>query len=676
MFSLLSTHPRATRAILAAVGFCLSSLIALPLVLGQPAASTVVAVNVTPLARYSGGTYLIEIQGGFAFAAEGFGLTVLDLAVPSQPTPVAATGPFYSAITGLALSGGLAYATEGAGTLHVFDISDPIHPLELATFDTTFALTDIALEGGYAFVTTNGDGLRVLSVSDLNAIAEVGHYNTPGTDLSVAVAGGIAYVADRGSGLRILNVSDPAHPISLTAVDTPGDAVDVQVQGQTLFLADGTALRLYDVTNPAAPITQGVWSGGAWKITLAGGRAFLGAGPTAFSIVDVSDVSAPVLVASRSDQHIGNHLAVAGNYLYAPHQSPNIKVYDIGDPAMPVAVGGYTTPGTCQLGVDDTTLYLATGPLTIADFADPQHPTVVGQSSPHGLGQGNRVRVVGSRAYVASDQLHIFDVSDPADPHRVGLFDPIGFVWDVDLKNNLAYLGTASGLVIVDVANPTNPIEEGSYTEALDARRVWVAALNGSLYAFVASRSSGGLFILNVDVPSEPTLVAQIASLTSNGYSDVVVADDYAYAVETGAGIRVIDIRDMAHITTVRTVPFVHSPGGPFGLLNLAGGRLFLLTKSGVPTDLESVRIYDLGNPDDPVEVSAYAEVQGKTVEVAGATLYIPDCGGGVQAFSFTAPIPTPTPTPQASPTAPSPVVYRIFVPSVWREPYSDIALP
>ena len=76
------------------------------------------------------------------------------------------------------------------------------------------------------------------------------------------------------------------------------------------------------------------------------------------------------------------------------------------------------------------------------------------------------------------------------------------------------------------------------------------------------------------------------------------------------------------------------------------------------------------------MEVSAYAEVQGKTVEVAGATLYIPDCGGGVQAFSFIAPIPTPTPTPQASPTAPSPVVYRIFVPSVWREPYSDIALP
>lgn len=677
-------------------GLALTTLLFAPIVLGVPPGTQTVAVNVTAVGHYGGSTSAIEIDGQYAYVAAGNGLSILSISDPVHPALVSRVGPFFSTIDGLIIVGGRLYVTEFRGPLHVVDVSDPTHPLALGQYQPPSWLNSVAVSGNYAYVTADGDGLRVLDVTDPADIVEVGHYNTPGTAVDVTVSGDYAYVADRASGLRIIDVSDPENPVSVASVDTPHDALSVRVHGNFVYLSDSSSLRIYDVSIPAAPVARGVWVGGASMATLVWPYAFVSSIFSYSNIVDISDPDAPTGVAHIVDQYVGYDLGASGSYLFTTNRAPNLRVYDISTVANPQLVGQYDEPDGCQFAVNNQKLYVGDDRLFTVDTTDPQLGHVIGQSEARGLGDGNRIRIVGPYAYVASDGLEIFDVADPANPSWVGALDQNTTVYDVDILGGYAYLTTMNGLSIIDVTNPASPSEEGSFTDVSDVRRVDAFELNDSRYAILTPRTTQGMTIVNVDTPSEPALVAAIKTAK---YSDVVVAGHYAYAAAIFGGVQVFDLQDIAHPSVVATIPYASSPNGAQGLVAVSNGKLFVLTQSGYTNDIENLRVYDLSDPANPVEVSSFSPIHGTGLEVFGSRLYISDCSGGVQVFEFVAPVPSPTPTasptdmalPTETPTGtalptetatatpsrtPDPNASHVWIPVIWREPYQDIALP
>ena len=160
----------------------------------------------------------------------------------------------------------------------------------------------------------------------------------------MAVSGSYAYVAD-GSGLRVIDVSTPTSPIEVGFVDTPGDAEGVAVSGSYAYVSDtlpSSGLRVIDVSTPASPIEVGrLESLHSSQLAVSGSYAYV---PVAYFlfVIDVSTPASPIEVGSvRLD---GGPMAVSGSYAYVMGSySGRLLVIDVSTPSSPFEVGSSDT---------------------------------------------------------------------------------------------------------------------------------------------------------------------------------------------------------------------------------------------------------------------------------------------------------------------------------------------
>ena len=163
------------------------------------------------------------------------------------------------------------------------------------------------------------------------------------------------------------------------------------------------------------------------------------------------------------------------------------------------------------------------------------------RSSLHMVGQvGGRtedVAVQGDYAYVAVGlRLVVLDVSQPITPTEIGSTTPFPqFVAGVTVSGTLACVADGmAGLRIVDVSNPSAPVEIGVYDTPGYAEDIAVAGQ----YAYVADGHCG-LRIVDISDPAHPVEVAYAYPL--NYVFDVAVDGQYVYLAAAGAGLLVVD---------------------------------------------------------------------------------------------------------------------------------------
>jgi hypothetical protein len=101
--------------------------------------------------------------------------------------------------------------------------------------------------------------------------------------------------------------------------------------------------------------------------------------------------------------------------------------------------------------------------LRVIDVSNPAAPVELGSFITPGFATG--VEVVGGLAYVASGTygLWVIDVSNPAAPVEIGFLDTPGSATDVAVVGGLAYVADSHfGLRVIDVSNPAAPVEIGA----------------------------------------------------------------------------------------------------------------------------------------------------------------------------------------------------------------------
>ena len=95
-------------------------------------------------------------------------------------------------------------------------------------------------------------------------------------------------------------------------------------------------------------------------------------------------------------------MAVAGNYAYVADEDDGLRVISVSDPAHPVEVGYYGTPGwALGVAVAGNYAYVAdeNSGLRVVSVSDPAYPSEVGYCIAPDVASG--VAVVGNYAYVA-----------------------------------------------------------------------------------------------------------------------------------------------------------------------------------------------------------------------------------------------------------------------------------
>lgn len=289
----------------------------------------------------------------------------------------------------------------------------------------------------------------------------------PGAAGVVAVSGGHAYLGN-GPTLRVYDISDPAAPAARGAVDLPANIYDIDVAGSVAYVAmDFDGLATVDVSDPAAPRVLGAFRtpGQALSVAVAGATAAVTNRLSGLELVDVSDPAAPAAGGSYFAEGYAIDVAAGGDFAYVVDTPGGLSIVDVTAPgdeldALSNLVVDEQPAGVAVAG-SLVALMSSESTLTLVDASDPAAPAVAAEYRDPGrprdgayiaaAATGGLVHVLlaEGRAFLADAYppfgLHVVDVADPAAPAPLTTYTLPGPPRDVAISG---------ALVLVAVGGP------------------------------------------------------------------------------------------------------------------------------------------------------------------------------------------------------------------------------
>jgi hypothetical protein len=280
----------------------------------------------------------------------------------AQTLTFAPVGSISGPIDLVRAAGDFAYVTVGE-TLTVYDLSNPAAPVRRGMYSFPEKVWGFKVVGSLVYVAAGHSGFWIVDVSNPDTPMLKGSVKTPGQAKNVAVSGQRAVVADHMAGVDVVDVSDLTAPVSIGSVYTDGYARDVAIVGSQAYAVDHPA-GFYVLDMMAADPLEPV------------GSLQSASAPRFVEILD-SDPNIAVLVGGIPY----DPLRVLRQEAAPDDPSGTLQLYDVSDPASPVAIGTYPTPGDAQRAeLKGSLAYIADGPagLSVVDLSTPSQPEVVG----------------------------------------------------------------------------------------------------------------------------------------------------------------------------------------------------------------------------------------------------------------------------------------------------------
>jgi hypothetical protein len=372
----------------------------------------------------------------------------------------------------------------------------------------------------------------------------------------------------------------------------------------------------------------GKWGWGPSRaVEFANGTLFAGMG-SMFVVVGGMPNGPTFVRGSVTLPDVVRAVAVAGTQAAVACGDSGVFLVSVADPAHPFVAGSLNTPGTAlDVAVAGPLVYVADDirGLLIVDATDPAAPFVVGSYDTPGEAAG--VEVAAGRAYVADwwRGLAVIDVSNPAAPTLLGAIDPAGDWMDVAVQGTVAFgLKSFGGLVAFDVANPAAITQLG--TAALDGTSYRVTLAGNRAYV----AGSSGVTVIDVAAPANPVRrYAYDPDPTDlEGASDVAVAGEYVYWAEGSNGPRSARITSLS---SMQAVAALAARGATRGF-TLAKGHLI------VANGIAGFRVLDIDDLSAIAEVGVYDEaIDSATATVVRVnTAYMLDVRWGLHTVDIT----------------------------------------
>lgn len=291
----------------------------------------------------------------------------------------------------------------------VFVCSWLIFTTEVSTQTLTFTpvgtipapVESIRVQGVRAYVAA-GKTLSIYDVSNPAAPKREGTYTFPEEIWSFRIYGANAYVGANFFGLGIVDVSNPAAPTLRGSFKTPGQAKTAAIVGSKIAVIDHMeGLVFVDATDAAKPAAAGSYflDGYARDVVTAGQFAYAVDSPTGFYILDLSKPG-PLEPVSTVQTGTALRTVEVADSLAMLVGGGSLQAYDVSNPAVPVKMPAFRTPGGAQrAALQEKLAYVADGRegLQVVDFATSK-PVIIGTHKTAGIARD--VAVAGSLVFV------------------------------------------------------------------------------------------------------------------------------------------------------------------------------------------------------------------------------------------------------------------------------------
>ena len=321
-----------------------------------------------------------------------------------------------------------------------------------------------------------------------------------------------------------------------------------------------------------------------WIITLLLASSIAGSLASAHSHTDQARPGPSVgleLVGQYNNGAVGAAVEVDRNIAYLAADSGGLHLVDVGNPAAPIQFSRTTDPrltNTRDVVRVGTTLYLAEGNegVVVVDASTPSVLNVIkvvqlpsfarsialsggqvyvgeegGLSAVSAAGansalsgrvevsyDGPDVAVEGGTAFVttfSNDSLALLDVRNPSRPAGIR-GTPVTKPTSVRVRDGIAYVGTVTGLQLINVTSVLNPVNLGSVNVGDEVNDLDFCS--GSL-AVIAT--NGSVKVVNISNTAQPVVLASLD--TAGRARGVRCQGDLVFAAVDTAGMQILRLR-------------------------------------------------------------------------------------------------------------------------------------
>lgn len=491
----------------------------------------------------------VVVEGNYAYCALTPGMAILDISDPGNlglisefPTPRQALDIF--------IRDNYAYLACNHYGLVILDISDLENPSLTGVFERSYYFQKVFVTEDYAYVGSGGD-LIILDISDPSDPQYMGTFDESGGIKDIYVEDELAYLAYCNGGLRIVELSDPTNPGMIREM-LDGCFNDMFIIGNYAYLSgDGIhILEISDLLNPEY-VADYDYGDQTNNIAVVGDFAYMTTNNDLL-VFDISDIFDIVLFDTIELFERNSGMFMDGYYLYLANEY-SLDIWNVSNPPYPAPYGEYDVKHDVrQTRVQDDYAYVAAGNrLSIVNVSNPYNPYFISEYDQLGYGypysvktlavEGNYVFINTTVNYDDYDcGLAVLDVSDIIEPVMASSIDTVFdfFISELIYSNSYVYYGGYEYVKIIDVSEPIHPVIIAEF----EAPHYGVEdiALSGN-YLYIANRDSG-LVILDVSDPTVPVRTGRCDVF--NEAQGVAIVDNYAIIADRLYGLAIIDISD------------------------------------------------------------------------------------------------------------------------------------
>jgi hypothetical protein len=409
------------------------------------------------------------------------------------------------------------------------------------------------------------------------------------------------------NGVMIFNISHDSTINFVSKLYLGGKGNGIEISGNYAYIADGICgLRILNISNPDNPILLGTCAtgGSAVDICISGIYAYIADAVNGLIIIDISNPINPQILGIVNYNYYASKIVKVRNniaYLNTSHRNTSgtiLRFVDVADPLNPITIGEYN-PGyfgeISDIAVEGNYAFLVEGydRLRILNISNPANPITIGSCQAY---CGRDIFLSESYAYIGCTNntgLRIVDISDPVNPMPIVRYSTGGDARYVFVTGNYAFLLSGldynSSLKNINISNPLNPSLKSQYKLPSSINNMYIS----DTLAYLASAT--GLMVINIADPSNLSVLADYyTGMTFE--SDICVSGNYAYLTGFSNGFRVLFVGDPANPQNI---------GGNNGVGG--SGRIFIRGNSAYLANSIAIQIIDITCPYNPVLLGSVA---------------------------------------------------------------------
>ncbi len=203
----------------------------------------------------------------------------------------------------------------------------------------------------------------------------------------------------------------------------------------------------------------------------------------------------------------------------------------------------------------------------------------------------NNIGIIGN-----GSSIEILDISSPDSIVQLSKLDCKGFVWDIFIDNNLAFIGVDYGILVIDFFNPVQPSIIAIYKTNSDILQLFYQS---SKLFFIENDTLKMIEYINSNLGNEYVL------FSTNYLSGFFIKDTLAFVNDRDEGLYIIDLNnflDPEILSLYKVTSYYHNE------VYVHEDIAYITTS--ITYSQSKIQLVDISNPTSPIELG-YLEVRG-----------------------------------------------------------------